>query len=60
VLIDVALSEDRNVIKKKAEMILKHKKLLIEIQHMWNVKANNRGHWNHLIITPKIPEQHSG
>jgi hypothetical protein len=35
-LIDVAISEDRNVIKKEAEKILKHTKLTTEIQHMWN------------------------
>jgi len=29
----------RNVIKKKAEKILKYKDLTIEIQSMWNVKA---------------------
>jgi len=38
-LIDVAISGDRNVIKKEAEKILKHKDLTIEIQRMWNVKA---------------------
>jgi hypothetical protein len=38
-LIDVAISGDRNVIKKEAEMILKHKDLTIETQRMWNVKA---------------------
>jgi hypothetical protein len=27
------------VIKKEAEKILKYKDLIIEIQHMWNVKA---------------------
>jgi len=27
------------VIKKKAEKILKYKDLIIETQHMWNVKA---------------------
>jgi hypothetical protein len=27
------------VIKKQAEMILKYKDFMIEIQHMWNVKA---------------------
>ena len=37
-LID-AISGDRNVIKKEAEMILKYKDLTIEIQRMWNVKT---------------------
>jgi len=36
-LIDVAISGDRNVIKKGAEDILKYKDLTIEIQRMWNV-----------------------
>jgi hypothetical protein len=38
-LIDVAISGDRNVIKREAERILKYKDLTIEIQRMWNVKA---------------------
>jgi hypothetical protein len=38
-LIDVAISGDRNVIKKEAEKILKYKNLTIEIQCMWNVKT---------------------
>jgi len=38
-LIDVAISGDRNVIKKEAEMILKYKDLTIEIQRMWKVKT---------------------
>jgi hypothetical protein len=38
-LIDVAISGDRIVIKKEAEKILKYKDLTIEIQRMWNVKA---------------------
>jgi hypothetical protein len=38
-LIDVAISGDRNVIKKEAEKILKCKDLTIEIQRMWNVKT---------------------
>ena len=37
--IDVAISGDRNVIKKEAEKILKYKDLTIEIQSMWKVKA---------------------
>jgi hypothetical protein len=38
-LIDVALAGDRNVIKKEAENILKHKNLITEIQGMWNVTS---------------------
>jgi len=38
--IDVAISGDRDVIKKEAEKILKYKDLTIEIQRMWNVKPN--------------------
>ena len=38
-LIDGAISGDRNVIKKKAEKILKYKDLTIEIQCVWKIKA---------------------
>jgi len=38
-LIDVAISGDRHVIKKEAEEILKYKDLAIEIQRMWNAKT---------------------
>ena len=38
-LIDVAISEDRNVIKKEAENILKYKDLTIEIKRMWKLKT---------------------
>ena len=38
-LIDIAISGDRNVIKKEAEKIPKYKDLTIEIQCMWNVKT---------------------
>jgi len=38
VLTDVAMSGDRNLIKKEVEKILKYKDLTIEIQRMWNVK----------------------
>ena len=38
-LIDVAVSGERNVIRKVAEKILKNKYLTIEIQRMWNVKT---------------------
>jgi len=39
-LIDVAIPEDRNVVKREAEKILKSKDLIIGNQRMWNVKAN--------------------
>jgi len=42
-LIDVAISAERNVIKKEAEKILKYKDLTIEIQRMWNVKTKVNG-----------------
>jgi hypothetical protein len=38
-LIDVAVSGDRNVIKKELEKTVKYKDLTIEIQRMWNVKT---------------------
>ena len=38
-LIDAAISGDRNVIIKEAEKILKYKDLTTEIQRMWNVKT---------------------
>jgi hypothetical protein len=38
-LIDVAISGDRKVIKKEAEKILKYEDLTIEIQRMCNVKT---------------------
>jgi hypothetical protein len=39
-LIVVAISGNRNIIKKEAEDILKYKDLTIEMQSMWNVKKN--------------------
>jgi len=38
-LIDVAISGDRNVIKKEAEKVVKHQDPITEYQRMWNVKA---------------------
>ena len=38
-LIDVAISGDRNVIKKETEKILKYKDLTTEIQGMWKAKT---------------------
>jgi hypothetical protein len=39
-LIDVAISGDRNAIKKESETILKYKHVTTEIQRTWNVKTN--------------------
>ena len=63
-LIDVAISGDRNVIKKEAEKILKYKDLTKEIQRMWNVKtkvitSNNKGDWDYFKVIWKIREQHT-
>ena len=38
-LIHVAISGDRNVIKKEVEKILKYKDLTTEIQRKWKVKT---------------------
>jgi len=38
-LTDVAISGDRNVVKKEAQKILKYKEFTTEIQCMWNVKT---------------------
>jgi hypothetical protein len=38
-IIDIAIPGDRNVITKQGEKLLKCKDLIIEIQHMWNVKT---------------------
>jgi hypothetical protein len=37
-LIDAAISGDRNVIKKEAKKIVNYTDFTIEIQRMWNVK----------------------
>jgi len=39
ILIDAAITGDRNVIKREEDKILKYKDFIIEIQGMWNVKA---------------------
>ena len=38
-LTDVAISGDRNVVKKETDKILKYEDLTIEIQRTWNVKT---------------------
>jgi hypothetical protein len=38
-LIDAAISGDRNMIKKEAEKSLKYEDLTIEIQRIWSVKT---------------------
>jgi hypothetical protein len=39
ILINSAISGDKNMIKKEAEKILQHKYLTIETQCLWNVKT---------------------
>jgi hypothetical protein len=39
VLIDAAISGDRNVIMKKMEKIPKYKYFTTEVQRLWNVKT---------------------
>jgi len=36
---DITISGDRNVIKEKAENILKYKDLTVETQYMWSVQV---------------------
>jgi len=64
-LIDIAISADRNVIKKEAKKILKYKDLTIKIQRMWNVKTKVipviiGGEWDYFKVIQKIREQHTG
>jgi len=42
VFIDVAVSGDRNVVKKEAEKVLKYAYLAIEIKCMWTVKKKSQ------------------
>jgi hypothetical protein len=39
ILFDLAVSGDRNVMKKEDEKILKHKDLKITTENMWNIKT---------------------
>jgi hypothetical protein len=63
-LIDAAISGDRNVIKKEAEKFYNVKKLNnrnkahVECKNR-SVTRTNRCNWNHLKIIHKISEQHS-
>jgi hypothetical protein len=62
-LIDL-ISENRNVIKKEGEKIIKYKDLItrnsahVECESN-SVTSKSRGHWNHFKITQTIPEQHN-
>jgi glycerophosphoryl diester phosphodiesterase len=64
VLIDASVPGDRNVIKKEAKKILKHKNHIMEIHRMWNAKEKGIpeiiwGVWNQFRITQTISEQHT-
>jgi hypothetical protein len=63
-LIDVAISGDRNVKKEEAQKIQEYRDLT---RHTMNVECKNkydtntnRGNCNHLKIIQKISEQHTG
>jgi len=62
-LIDVAISGDRNVIEKEAEKILKYKDLTIEMQRMWNIKTKVipliTGANGTILVIQKKNEQHT-
>ena len=63
-LIDVAISGDRNVIKKEAEKILKYKDLNnrntahVECKNKGDT-SNNRGDWDYFKVIQKIHEQYT-
>jgi hypothetical protein len=63
-LIDVAISEDRYVIKKEAEKMLKYKEPYnrntahVECKNKGDT-GNNWSDWNHFKIIKKIREQHT-
>jgi hypothetical protein len=58
--IDVAVSGDRNVMKKEAEQIPRYEDLTVEIERMWSVNTNVTpvvtGNWTHVKIMQKIPQ----
>ena len=61
VFIDVAISGDRNVIKKEAEKIRKYcnrNSAHVESESKSDT-SNNRGNWSHLRIFQTVPEQHT-
>jgi hypothetical protein len=64
-LIYVAIPEDRNVMKKEAEKILKCKRphnrntVHVECRNKGDA-SNNRTYWNHFKTLQKILEQHTG
>ena len=56
---DVAISRDRNVIKKEAKKVTKYKNLTTETEQLWKVKTkndnrNNRSNCKHLLTIQKI------
>ena len=63
-LIDVAISGDRNVVKKEAEKFLKYKRPCnrntahVECKNKGDT-SNNRGDWDYFKVIHKIREQHT-
>jgi len=62
-LIDVAISGGRNVIKKETEKILKYRPYNRDTAHVEckNIgdTSNNRGDWDYFEVIQEIREQHT-
>jgi hypothetical protein len=62
-LIDIAISGDRNVIKKEPEKFLKYEDLTIETAHVEckneDDTSSNWSDWDHFKIIQKIRELHT-
>jgi len=57
---DVAISGDRNVIKKGAEKIIKYNRNTAHVEFKNNGDtSNNRGDWDYFKDIQKIREQHT-
>ena len=63
-LINVAVSWKRNVIRKEAKKILKYRPYNRNTAHVECKNkidtSNNRGSWNHFKIIKKVSEQNTG
>jgi hypothetical protein len=54
-LIDTAISEDRNITQKEAKKILKYKDLTIDTQRLRNTRNNRRGNGTCNVTLRRVP-----